>query len=138
MTRSELLESRGGLEGDGAGDLVGPAHDYGNGRAVFVAKPAPKERLPSLVCALEGCTEPVSVGRGAKYCSEAHRRRASHQRAQAKDGIISHSVISAVNRGERDGDIASPFERLAAVASWLPPGWRLEASSSMVTVTWVP
>jgi hypothetical protein len=29
-----------------------------------------------------------------------------------------------------------PFEALAAVASMLSPGWRLEATSSSVTVTW--
>jgi hypothetical protein len=28
------------------------------------------------------------------------------------------------------------FDRLAAVAGMLPQGWRLEASASMVTVTW--
>jgi hypothetical protein len=89
------------------------------------------------LCALDGCANPVTR-RLAKYCSTAHQRLASRERTKAKDkeapggpadtntGL---SVMPAVV-------VLAPFEQLAAVASILPAGWRLEATASTVVVSW--
>jgi hypothetical protein len=129
LTRAQLEEIRGDLNaGNGAADLAVPL-------------PNGKHAEPAQLCALEGCDLPVADGRGALYCSEAHRRRAAHLRnGQAalvitKSGSIEQSSGSVHTKPFSVYGLG-PFEQLAAVAGMLPQGWRLEATADTVTLAW--
>jgi hypothetical protein len=117
LTRQQLEAMRGPLDvGNGAGDLAVPPPN---------GKPGPQ------LCGLPGCDRPVSAGRGARYCSEAHRRRAAHLRAQEapKTGHAPMPPSTPVA-------IPGPFDQLVSLVSLLPAGWEVRATASAVTVTW--
>jgi hypothetical protein len=118
LTRQQLEAMRGPLDaGNGAGDLAVPVPN---------GKPGPQ------LCGLPGCDRPVSPGRGARYCSEAHRRRASHQRngrGRPERAAVPPEVLGLTIS-------VSPFEQLAALAGMLPAGWELRATASVITVSW--
>jgi hypothetical protein len=94
------------------------------------------------LCALDGCGQPVT-GRLAKFCCRAHQRRASRQRAldRAPAAVAPQEALEPPVVGETPSAppavlLPGPLERLAGVAALLPPGWRLEATSASVTVSW--
>jgi hypothetical protein len=127
LTRSQLEAMRGPLDtGNGAGDLAVPVPN---------GKPGPQ------LCALPGCDRPVSAGRGARYCSEAHRRKASHLRngraarmPDTKPVSVRHPVGTATDNATIGS--CGPFEQLAALPGLLPAGWRLEATADTVLLAW--
>lgn len=142
LTRRQLTELRGDLQvGNGAGDLAVPVP---NGKHSETAEKVPQFQGPE--CALEGCDLPVTAGHGARYCSEAHRRRAAHGRERARTASEASPVSAQEARnghpmGHRPSErpavlSVGPFEQLAAAAMTLPSGWRAEVGPSSVVVTW--
>jgi hypothetical protein len=111
LTRTQLLEARGY-----------PAE-------IVNGKPGPQ------LCGLPGCDRPVSPGRGAKFCSEAHRRKASHQR----NGRSSRSPTAARDSGLGPPSVGLPgdlFEMLQGLPLLLRRGWTVQADSSAVHLHW--
>jgi WhiB family redox-sensing transcriptional regulator len=75
------------------------------------------------------------VAHQAKWCSESCRRKAAYRRRGRKP----RAVAAVATRAAVNGHAVlppGPFDQLAAVASVLPAGWRMEATASTVTVTW--
>jgi hypothetical protein len=131
-------------------------HPHANGRhpgtPAYTPEPA-EVAVVARLCALDGCGE--AVAGKAVYCSSVHQRRAKAQRARGRAAALPQEATNgadAVPALQPSGETPSPppavslnlemhaspfsFDRLAGVAALLPPGWRLEASSSSVTVTW--
>jgi hypothetical protein len=149
LTRSQLEQSRGPLaDGNGAGDLAGPAVDHGNGRAVIVPPPPPR-RPPEPARSCVECGGALS-GRQERFCSTRCRKREQHRRLSGRQAPV---VPQEVTNGAAVDEDSSrrpaetrflpasppggPFETLAAVSSLLPAGWELRATASAVTVTWL-
>jgi hypothetical protein len=91
------------------------------------------------LCALDGCDQPVA-GK-AVYCSSAHQARAKHQRARDRAAVMAQEALDGPGMGETPSPppallLPGPLEQLSSVAALLPPGWRLEATSASVTVSW--
>jgi hypothetical protein len=109
-TREQLEAFRGPLDGNGNG--------VGQPLPVDTSDPEPVSSC--LQCGAE------LHRHDQKYCSSSCRskyRRANS--APAADSEVHATPISP-----------DPFERLAGVASWLPAGWRLEATAFSVTLSW--
>jgi hypothetical protein len=100
------------------------------------------------LCALDGCSEPVT-GHAAKFCCRNHQKRASHQRSRDRAAVLPQEVTngrgidespslppSVLTVGALTVKDPGPFERLAGVASMLPPGWSAELSQSQVIIRW--
>lgn len=118
--------------------VTGPTSEGGHALAEIRNAPSANGQR---VCALDGCSTVVVGGRGAQYCSDTHRRRASHQRAAERERSngsreVCASQTSIEVPAARVVNGSGPWEVLAGVAALLPEGWRLEASSSGVTVSW--
>jgi hypothetical protein len=156
LTRSQLEAFRGPLDGNGAGDLVGPAVDHGNGRAVIVPPPVPLAQARACV----ECGGPLA-GRQERFCSTRCRKRDQYRRGighpngarTARTARRASVVPQEVTNGTAvDEDTSrrpaetrnlhahppggSPFEQLVVLSALLPAGWRLEATAAAVTVTW--
>jgi hypothetical protein len=159
LTRSQLAELRGGLDGGAWTDaavfpsgrrLPDASAPNGNG-----TRDAEGRRLPSgddaaavggmveldraaapRVC--QGCGQALSGRPDQKWCSAPCRAR--YRRTQVP--VVAQEVTGG--QGMDDSPFRrpatfvqqGPFEALAAVASMLSPGWRLEATPSSVVVTW--
>jgi hypothetical protein len=138
FTRESLLRSRGYPD-----EIVNGS----NGK-----HPEPEPEAVQ-VCALEGCDQAVAPARGAKFCSEVHRRRASTRRQAERErtnGSLSGSAprtdpvqhpqeIQTPTKtvglsGPRA--VGNPLEDWAALARSLPAGWSAELSPSRIVVTW--
>lgn len=123
LTRSQLLTMRGYppevIEGNGHKPEPDP---------VPVPVAAPAQQL----CQLPGCSQPVAAGRGAKYCSPAHRRK-GHDVRRPKEQLLTRSspadfvpVVGA----------EAPWQALAEVAHMVPDGWQLVATAGSISLTW--
>jgi hypothetical protein len=106
---------------------AGPGRRTSNG-----THPEPEPVPVHQVCALDGCGQPVSSGRGARFCCQQHRRRAAHLRAQKTET----EPVSVRHSSEPVGLPGDVFEVLQGLPLLLRSGWTVRATVDTVTLAW--
>jgi hypothetical protein len=130
-TRDQILHMRGDLHvGNGAADLAVPVPNGKHAQpATEMSECSHGENRTLRPC--QGCGEPLDGPDTKRWCSQTCRAR--YRRAHPETFV--GGFVASV---EHDETSSTPFDQLAAVASLLPAGWRLEATASTVVVSWSP